>query len=694
MPTRRKPAIKQEPLDIKKALADFKQKETSLWVPDVIEFTLSDQFLYRTLYPRQATMLKIAFLQDDLFTDYDYEVIDEWTRSFRENEDHGTQPDILERIKICKQEGRPWFREWIAVLGRRSGKGHLGAIAGAYVLWNYICKKDPQKYYNIDRSKAMAMFVFGSKYKQAVDNLWKDLANYIKDGPCFAPYISRPQYESLSIFAPADFEKMEDRKSMGAYGDEDMATFRILPKEATPTAARGYASFAQMYDEFAWVSRQFAKSDASEVWDGATPALDTFGKDAWIYEPSSPFSKTGQFYDNWLQSLAISDGLNGFPKGTIMRPEICMFQLASWDNYIDYERMDEIMTMPEQVYSNPTKIPKVGSHPGRKFPLYFIKNVDADGKVPDPPQLYNDQMRRMQAANPEAFAVDRLAHWASVMDAYLNPERVEAVFQPWPEENPMNAYMKDQGSLAIQYKFHGDPSKSGANFGWAGAHVVHLPGEEFPHVIFDVIHHWDPATFPDHLIDYDQIEDEIKIYIAKFMPSELTFDQGFSNMLISRLQKWVRTQGFPRQINVFERTATASQNWIVAETFKTAIGLGLVHAPEYDQAKQEMLFLQLVNESKVDKPDSGPVQTKDVFDAMSIVVHALIGNEIAAFINQDLSAFVPKGSMPGGLPTQMETSQQVFNQLSGWARSNNTGYSGSPARGRQAPARFGRRSRF
>src|SRR5690606_24825417 len=102
-------------------------------VPDITEFVLSDRYLDRpNIYTRQATLLKVATLQTELFTDYDYEVIDQWARSYEETADengqgsHGIQPDVLERIALCQAEGRPWFREIISCIGRRGSKGYIG----------------------------------------------------------------------------------------------------------------------------------------------------------------------------------------------------------------------------------------------------------------------------------------------------------------------------------------------------------------------------------------------------------------------------------------------------------------------------------------------------------------------------------------------------------------------------------------
>lgn len=617
-------------------LKGFEQlADTSLLIPDIIEFALSDKYLGRNIYPRQGTMLKIAFLADELFTQFDYDVIGEWGRSFEETGEHGCQPDILERITICKAEGRPWFREWVNAIGRRGSKGFIGGVAGSYILWNYMAKGDPQGFYGVDRDKRLSLMVFAGKKEQAVKNQWKDLTDVIKGGNCFTPYLSQILNESLTIYSPYDFVRMTNRDLRGVEGADDMASFEIVPKESTSMAPRGVASFLQMFDEMAHVDKRVARADASELYESSTPSLDQFAPDEMVYAPSSTWQMIGKFYELWEQSLLRSDGEDGhvdkfgqqLSKGTIVRPEICMFQLESWDPYFDWLKSDQIPVRRGSTICYPT----------------FKKAI----------LEYDHQMRRLESANPETFGVERRSRWATVQDAYLNPGRVEQMFKPWPEDNPVNLEMKSAGKLAVFYKAHGDPSKSGANFGFAIAHMEHPKDSEFPHVVFDFITHWEPSSFEEnnHEIDYEIIIDDMKGYIRDFMPTEFTFDQGYSAWIIQQLRKYVRENKLPKAVSVFERTATLQQNWQVAESFKTALGLGLVHAPPYEQARLELLFLTKTADFKVDHPTAGPVQTKDVSDCIQILTHALIGDQIAAFVGQSLSDVKISGAAQGGFPT-------------------------------------------
>lgn len=594
------------------SLLDIVQSYVGLEVPDPITFCVGEEWLNRpNLYPRQATLMKVIFLREDLFTDYDYQVVAEWGDNFRQTGYNGIQTDVLRRMEMLREQGFKWFREVLLVMGRRAGKGHLSALAMAYVLWNYMAKGDPQEFYGVDRSKRLTALIFAGKREQAKANLWKDVVNVITDAPCYAPYISQFHAERLSVYSPADFVKIRRQQERGIVSDLDQATFEILPKESTLMAGRGPASFAQGYDEMAHVVASGANRSAEEVYAAATPSLDQFGKDGFIVEPSSPWQMMGQFYENYTQSLQTDE------EGTPLYPEKLMVQLASWDIYQDWEIAHEI---PQTALTSETFRPLRGAI-----------------------QTYDDQMRKLKMANPETFAVERESKFATAIDAYLNADKVEAIFNDW---NGRTLQMQDKGLLIRTYKAHGDPSKSNANFGIAIAHPEIVDG--VVHCVFDLIHHFDPADFPDHNIDYDYVEEWIWEKIKAFVPDEWTFDQWNSASMIQRIQKKVREANFPKRVNVYEETATMQHNWKRAENAKTAINMGWVHAPYYEQAELELKFLQEKN-GKVEKPSMGPIQTKDVADCIFECIFTIVGEQVNNFLMNDLSAMRPSGGLQGGI---------------------------------------------
>lgn len=602
---------------------------------DIMEFVLSDRWLNRpNLYPRQATLLKLITLQEETFTQFDYDVLGEWGEGFRLTDtppdetvwkfsgDWGVQPDALDRLRYLRDvENRPWFRTILNVSGRRSGKGHLGAILGAWVLWHYISTGDPRSNFGVDPDKRLSCQVFAGKKEQAKANQWRDLVNVILGGPCFSEYVGTPLTESLTMLAPVDKIRLESLRKRGIKTEMDLATFEIVPKEATTMAARGPASFCQYYDEMAhMVSTTGGSRSAGEVWESATPSLDQFKKDAFIYCGSSPWEMTGKFYELCQQAVSIESDTR-----RPVYPESLIIQLPSWDIYVDWERTLIPFPVRPAYERNGEQVPE------RHF-------LPLKGAI----QEYDSAMQRLERANPDTFRVERRAKWATAMDAYLPTEHVRKMFSPW---NGRTLTMQQTGSPTLDYIMHGDPGQTGSNFGFAVAHRESVEGSDFPHVVFDFIVGWSPGDFESMEMDYIVIEDRIKDLVDRFLPSDVTFDQWNSIGLIQRLQKHANRNFKP--CSVSERTATASVNWRTAETFKTALSLGLIHSPYYELAELECMFLRKLPGDKVDHPATGPCTTKDVYDAMSICVQKLIGNEISAFLGAEFMSLELVGAMPG-----------------------------------------------
>jgi len=664
--------------------------------PDIIEFATSPRYLGRKIYPRQATLLKAIFLQSELFTSYDMAVLEEWaTMEFRlppkEGWDvekpyrfvgmAGIQPDILERVDINRADGRKWFREVLAVIGRRGGKGYIGAISGAYVMWHYLCHVDPQEHYSIAKDKRLAALVFAGKKLQAVQNQWRDLVNVIIAAPCFQPFISQSLGESLTVHSKVSLGRREELAAQGVHTSMDLASFEVLPKEATTMAGRGPAAYLLFFDEMAHVIATGASRSAEELYTTATPALDQFGVDGFIYAGSSPWQMIGQFYDLCQDALQVElDTLEP------VYPEKLLVQLTSWDIYKDYERAHKIMRVPgtDKAY---TFLARHDPSPKTNISLahHYVFNAELEpvrakafDPIDRPIQAYDDQMKRLERANPDTFAVERRSRWASVLDTYLNADLVDRMFEPY---DGFNLRMQDKGVLANTYVAHGDPSYSNANFGWAIAHRVGPDADGLYHVVFDKVHFWAPWSFDDGRVDYIQIEKEIVTDLINFVPSIVTFDQFSSGPIMAQIRQEVHKRNLPKRVTIDERTATAPQNWAVAECFKTALGMNLIHSPYQEQLELECKFLQRKS-NRVDHPTMGPVQTKDVFDAVSNCVFTLIGQQMEAFMEgfRGVGIHAVAQSLDGS-SAMMDHDREIHQRLSSSLRRTQGLYGGaSPTR--------------
>jgi hypothetical protein len=320
---------------------DLDRWHSKLQVPDPVTFCMSPRWLNRaTVYPRQATLLKIIFLRDDLFTEYDHFVIAEWIARYPADEDDGhfgIQPDIYERIAVLKAQGAPWFREILLAIGRRGGKGHVSALAIAYVLWTEMAMGSPQEFFGIDPDKQLYSLIYAIKKEQAKTNLYGDIYAVITYAPCFAEWLARPLTDTLSVYAPADAVRAAGRSIQTG---RDMATFQIQPKEATETSGRGVAACVLGLDEAAHMSGAGSTASAQQIYDAAQPALGQLGLYQFIVQPSSTWAQDGLFYSSYLAACEMDSA------GVAVAPHILMLRLASWEIYKNWEIAHEIPVFP------------------------------------------------------------------------------------------------------------------------------------------------------------------------------------------------------------------------------------------------------------------------------------------------------------------------------------------------------------
>jgi hypothetical protein len=606
---------------------------------DITEFALSDRFLnLERLHPRQSTLLKTTFLEDELFTQFDEDTLGGWIDSYLATADetgegnNGIVPDVRERIAILKAAGRRYFREVIAVVGRRGGKNHLGAIELLYILYELMRLDNPQAKLGIDQNKTLTMLIFAANFDQARFNQFRDIGNMVSAAPIFKPFLLPRRGSRLRLLSPHDLRRADE-------GDrfEVFASFEIVAKESTSAGARGVASVAQVYDEAAHTVPTGTHRSLDELYSAATPALDEFKNWAFILMPSSPRHRKGKLYERYTAARERDGDGPAYP-------ELLMYQLTSWDPYEDHLRAHTIPMKPG----------------GEMFP-----------KIDSAPQEFDLQMRRLQRANREEFEVERLSHFANSQSAFLNVDDIKKIWLPWPgPDDPLTTVKL--GSLGIDYYAHGDPARGAtAPFGFSIAHVTEPDHRGLPHIIFDQLRSWRAEDFDEGRIDLEVVEADIERIIDDFEPRRLSFDQYDSGLLIQRLETYSGSKKRPKRVEVVERTATAAVNRKTYGTLKEALGLGLVHAPYHLQADLELQMLEERN-GKVQAPSVGPCKTKDIADAMAVLTEDLLGDSVSVYLGRALGELQLRASQQGGFPRLGEEDPivQSFKRFSRGLRRN------------------------
>ncbi len=604
---------------------------------NVIEFATSPDHLNLQLFPRQATFLKVATLEVSLLTVFDREVIAEWAAGFSVEPDgedlrytgtRGIVPDVEQRMQWCLDHGLRWFPEIVLVLGRRGSKNFLAAILVAWQLWRLLCLSNPQAHYGLPGTKSLAVYEFGTDQATLRRNAHDDIAGLLTSAPCFAPYLGKATAHTLTLLTPAQLQA-------GASPRVDRGSLSVVAAATTFTAARGPAAVGLLFDEFAFVQGAGSTATSTEIYQAATPATMQFDADRLIIQTSSPWEKTGQLYASYQRGLQVDPAT-----GDARDPATLVLQLPSWELYRDCEHAGSIPMWP-------------GGPP-----------------FPDRRAIITETAVQALDGRGDDVSVEYHAQFASSPRAYLYPDRVAAIFGPW---NGVALEQQTQGTLGRDYVAHADPSKSNANFAFAIGHLA--PDEDGrPHTVFDLLHVWKPSDFPGEIIDYTVVEEQIFSFIKAFRIRDLSFDQYSSTQSIQQLHQRAQRAGLQWRPNIYELTATASLNFKAAEVFKTTVNEGRVHAPHHDLARNELEYLQEYNR-KVRHPDTGPVRTDDVADAMIMV------NWKLQYLRDD-ETFKRLGGGPRGWSPASRLTEDAHAALSNLGRSQRRPMRPNPARGR------------
>lgn len=612
------------------------------------------------MYPNQIVLLKLIFLEE--MTGEEEDILQYWIDGGRNGSEICISPNIRERRDYLREHGYSHFREIQLVGGRRGSKGLITGTAMAYMVERLVRMGNPHAHYGISPEKEIYFSCIAASESQAKEYQYADFVSTLETCKSLQAHLVKSLETECSVATTHDLRKMSALRSRGSKILRDISKIRGKALAANAGTIRGSATICTCMDEVAHMLPGESKASAESVYKALDPSLDQFGVDGMLFLNSSPWNKVGMFYRFYelnmrpfnprasveFTPLSDSEDEEGTPSNG--DPRNFVFQFPSWALFENY-----------RYYKSKYKPKTRGREFGKMItvsPDYDPEEVDAQGrpKFTDEDKVAILQARAKEAANPEAFKVERRGKFAEVTDSYLNPSMVDQMYKGVPdgyEEMPNGDYVKkyrllptnygEAASNLFRYKFHLDPSSTTAGFGFAIGHIEYFPdstGHDQEHVVLDMVKGWQPKDFPGNVIKWKVILDEVMTYAKIFMPFEITMDQHMSMEPLQELQDRLNAANVP--CRVYMKPGTSELNWKRWEVFKTALYQGLIHAP-YDEipipsplgsgtysSKEELKFLQVTNTRgkypKVDKQDIGPVTTKDRADAICEVVYALIGN--------------------------------------------------------------------
>jgi hypothetical protein len=268
-------------------------------------------------------------------------------------------------------------------------------------------------------------------------------------------------------------------------------------------------------------------------------------------------------------------------------------------------------------------------------------------------------MARLEKRKPATFKVERRAQFSETVDAYLDSEKIDEMFQPFWGGRVLE--QQDEGQVGFAYYGHADPSKANANFAISIGHLEQSPipdeyGNHWHHVIIDYMHVYKPIDYIGHTLDYVQIEKDLEKLLPRFRSLVVfSFDQWNSISLIAHLRATAKELGL--RINIKEETFTRARNQKVAEQYKSVLNLGWVHSfkdtffndGEGSLLETELKFL-MERFGVVMKQSVGPCTTKDLADTHMEVVTQLLTKQLEQWGRSLMSSTKPAIGLQGGYP--------------------------------------------
>ena len=609
------------------------------------EFAESSDYCGKQLYPLQRVFLKLVFLEE--MEGWEEDALT-WMINGGRNGEITLSKDIRARRDWCREQGYEHFSQVDLVGGRRSSKGFITALAGGYKLFKVQQIPDPGAYYGMDIDKQIEFSCIAAAFEQAKTRQFADFYSVLTRCKALEPYISKRQEEMITIRVQTDIENIANMQNSGIKVARDFAKLRVLPLAANADTLRGSASIVMVFDEMAFMMPGESRSSAQQVYTAAEPSLAQFGYHALVFCNSSPYTKIGMFYELVEQALR---PINKGTDETEVFPMRFAFKFPSWALY------DKWWLDPQKRYTNAIMV-----SPNWKDQL----ESNVEESTLDKISLGKRQAEQLkEKAQPDTYKVEYRANWAEVLDAYLNPDKVDLAFSGILPGGRTHA-MTSGGTYIYDYAAHCDPSSTTAGFGYAMGHVEEFEDETgvWPdglarHVVFDKVMRWNPEDFPGGVINYISVRQDIAREIDLYSPKIVTFDQYNSAGLMQELREDIRRMN-NFDTRIAEVTATQAVNWNRWEAFKTALYLDLVHVPpdcfingfdHSEYAALELKFLQEIQTGqtkRVDKQTLGPIQTKDIADCIAEVTYKFLSSYLGDLVQKNFGVAKLKGGSEGG----------------------------------------------
>jgi hypothetical protein len=227
-----------------------------------------------------------------------------------------------ERCNVSNIHEVKKFIELVLVCGRRSGKTFIASAITAYEAYKLILKNDPQKYYKLPQGEEIRIINVASTTDQAII-LATAVKNRILNSKWFKPYVFSKTQSEIRLRTKHDLALYNDELKLHGKAIDDHVSVKIMALPCTARGIRGGTVIVGILDEFAHYVDNDGNRSGDKVYEALTPSIATFGLDGKILCLSSPGTKSGIFYDLYLDSAGVD--------GNEPDPNKLMFKIPSWE---------------------------------------------------------------------------------------------------------------------------------------------------------------------------------------------------------------------------------------------------------------------------------------------------------------------------------------------------------------------------
>lgn len=543
---------------------------------DVLTFIESPYYLnIKTLLPPQRFIFKVFY----------HLPLDDTTKCIRiRNFPHDTIGRLLtekeyakflinqKRTNIADVDDINLATELLLACGRRGGKTFIASIISAYESYKLIIKDNPQAHYDMAEDEMIRIVNVASSGDQAQE-LATQIQNRIFNCEWFLPYIASYNGQEINLKTKHDISKMKTEQERYGKPLKKRASICIEALLCSARRARGGSIIVALLDELAHFIDNEGNRGGKTIYNSLTPSGATFGNDSKIICISSPYSKSGVFFDLFNQSYEDQS--------------VRMLQMPTWE----MNPRIEFSWLQNRYKKDPESF-------WTEYGAQFSTTVSGFFKFPE--KIY------------DCVSVIRYD------DGYDKEGEAKKI--------PVYRLPTDRMTARHRYYIALDPATVDNGYALAMVHLERNNSGQST-VVVDRWMKWsvnDPEFADFDFIDIEYIDNYVMDLTKKFRIVKIAYDQFES---AASIQKFIKAR-----IDAIKTHFSRQYNMKIYRRLRSIIYDRQIELLHHEEGLRELVYLQEKKvgkrQFKVEAPRSGDVTSDDMADVLANAVNICLDGEL------------------------------------------------------------------